>query len=35
MHGRYSLMTDAQRYETLVSKGIQRDWDRDKWPACV
>ena len=35
MHGRYSLMTDAQRYETLVSGNIQRDWDRDKWPACI
>ena len=34
MHGRYSLMTDDQRYETLVSNGLQRDWDRSKWPAC-
>ena len=34
LHGRYSLMTDDQRYETLVSNGLQRDWDRSKWPAC-
>lgn len=30
LHGRYSLMTDDQRYETL--KG--RDWDRSAWPTC-
>ena len=30
LHGRYSLMNDAQRYETLSG----RDWDRTKWPAC-
>lgn len=29
-HGKYSLMTDAQRYETLSG----RDWDRSGWPAC-
>ena len=34
LHGRYSLMNDAQRYETLVSNGRNRDWDRSKWPAC-
>lgn len=30
LHGRYSLMNDAQRYETLSG----RDWDRTKWPEC-
>lgn len=30
LHGRYSLMTDEQRYWTLSG----RDWDRDQWPAC-
>ena len=30
LHGRYSLMSDAQRYETLSG----RDWDRTKWPEC-
>ena len=30
LHGRYSLMTDAQRKSTLSG----RDWDRDQWPAC-
>lgn len=34
MHGKYSLMNDAQRYETLVRNGRQRDWDRSAWPAC-
>lgn len=29
-HSRYSLMSDAQRYETLSG----RDWDRSAWPAC-
>ncbi len=29
-HSRYSIMNDAQRYETL--KG--RDWDRSGWPPC-
>ena len=29
-HGRYSLMTDEQRYETLSG----RDWDRENWPKC-
>lgn len=30
IHGRYSLMNDAQRYETLSG----RDWDRSQWPEC-
>ena len=30
LHGRYSLMTDEQRYWTLSG----RDWDREQWPAC-
>jgi transglutaminase-like putative cysteine protease len=30
LHGRYSLMTDAQRLSTLSG----RNWDRDAWPAC-
>ena len=30
LHSRYSLMNDAQRYETLSG----RDWDRSQWPAC-
>jgi len=30
LHGRYSIMNDAQRYETLSG----RDWDRTAWPAC-
>ncbi len=30
VHGRYSLMTDAQRKSTLSG----RDWDRSLWPAC-
>lgn len=34
LHGRYSLMNDEQRYETLIYGGVQRDWDRTKWPAC-
>lgn len=34
LHGRYSLMNDAQRYETLVSNGRNRDWNRAQWPAC-
>lgn len=34
VHAKYSLMNDAQRYETLVRGGVQRDWDRSKWPAC-
>lgn len=29
-HGKYSLMSDAQRYETLSG----RDWDRAQWPKC-
>lgn len=29
-HGRYSIMNDAQRYETLSG----RDWDRSAWPTC-
>ena len=29
-HGRYSLMTDAQRLSTLSG----RDWDHTQWPAC-
>lgn len=29
-HSRYSIMNDAQRYETLSG----RDWDRTQWPAC-
>lgn len=38
VHSKYSLMNDAQRYETLVrdidGEEVQRDWDRSKWPAC-
>lgn len=34
LHGRYPLMNDAQRYETLVKNGKNRDWDRSMWPAC-
>lgn len=35
MHSTYSLMNDAQRYQTLVHPTYgQRDWDRDAWPAC-
>jgi len=34
MHGRYSLMNDEQRYETLWNGERQRDWDRSQWPAC-
>ncbi len=30
----YDLMSDAQRYETLIKDGIFRDWDRTQWPAC-
>lgn len=30
LHGRYSIMNDKQRYETLSG----RDWDRTLWPAC-
>ncbi len=30
----YDLMSDAQRYETLVKDGIFRDWDRTQWPVC-
>lgn len=35
-HTKYSLMNDAQRYETLKADGKQRDWDRTNpdWPAC-
>ena len=34
-HQRYSgYMNDAQRYETLVSQGKNRDWDRSQWPSC-
>ena len=29
-HSRYSIMNDAQRYETLTG----RDWDRSQWPVC-
>lgn len=29
-HSKYSLMTDAQRYETLQG----RDWDRENWPSA-
>ena len=29
-HGRYSIMNDEQRYETLSG----RDWDRSQWPVC-
>jgi transglutaminase-like putative cysteine protease len=29
-HGKYSIMNDEQRYETLSG----RDWDRTQWPAC-
>lgn len=29
-HGRYSIMNDELRYETLSG----RDWDRSLWPAC-
>lgn len=29
-HGRYSIMNDGQRYETLSG----RDWDRSQWPVC-
>ena len=29
-HGKYSIMNDEQRYETLSG----RDWDRSQWPAC-
>lgn len=34
LHGRYPLMNDDQRYETLVKNGTNRDWDRSMWPAC-
>ena len=34
LHGRYSLMNDEQRYETLVKHGVNRDWDRTAWPVC-
>lgn len=30
LHSRYSLMSDAQRLETLSG----RDWDHSAWPAC-
>ena len=30
LHGRYSIMNDEQRYETLSG----RDWDRSQWPTC-
>ena len=30
LHGRYSLMNDAERQSTLSG----RDWDRSAWPAC-
>ena len=35
-HTKYSLMNDAQRYETLyiADENRQRDWDRSQWPAC-
>lgn len=29
-HGKYSIMNDEQRYETLSG----RDWDRTQWPVC-
>ena len=29
-HGKYSIMNDEQRYETLSG----RDWDRSQWPKC-
>ncbi len=31
LHSRYSIMNDAQRYETLSG----RDWDRELWPECT
>lgn len=34
VHAKYSLMNDAQRYETLVRDGVHRDWDRSQWPVC-
>jgi len=34
LHGMYPIMTDDLRYETLKKGDINRDWDRDKWPAC-
>lgn len=34
LHGRYPLMNDTQRYETLVKNGVNRDWDRSMWPVC-
>ncbi len=30
LHERYSIMSDAQRLETLSG----RTWDRAAWPAC-
>lgn len=35
-HTKYSLMNDAQRYETLYipEDRVQRDWDRSQWPTC-
>ncbi len=35
-HTKYSLMNDAQRYETLyiAEENRQRDWDRSQWPTC-
>lgn len=35
-HSKYSLMNDAQRYETLITEDGNRDWDRTNpdWPAC-
>ena len=35
-HTKYSLMNDAQRYETLkiAEEDRQRDWDRSQWPTC-
>lgn len=34
LHNKYDLMNDEMRYETLRSKGFNRDWDRDLWPVC-
>lgn len=34
VHATYSLMTDEQRYKSLVKAGVNRDWDRTMWPAC-
>ncbi len=34
LHSKYSLMTDEQRYETLMKDERYRDWDRSAWPKC-